>query len=248
MMKTGAFGRVSRGMLPVVLLVLPAASPPRGETWTLDNLAKIGGRPVLVEGAPQVICWTGGKAIAFDGVDDRLVVKGRPLVGVERFTIEALIRPEGGVPEQRFLHLAETNAQGEDVRASEKTHDLNNRIMFELRSTPSTFFIDGFLKSRAGDVALATPDKVHPNGAWYVLTQTYDGARYRTYVNGVLQGEVTTPFAPQGAGNVGIGSRLNKESYFKGAIARIRFTERALSPREFLKPPRRAADAACPRR
>ncbi|MBB4858687.1 hypothetical protein HNO88_002013 [Novosphingobium chloroacetimidivorans] len=247
-MKRSAAWLISRGMLPLALLVLPAASPRQAESWTLDNLDRIGGRPVTVESTPQVICWTGGKAIAFDGVDDRLVVKGRPLVGVTRFTIEALIRPEGGVTEQRFLHLAETNPQtGADVTHTETTHDTNNRIMFELRSSPAGFFIDGYLKSRAGDVALAVPAKIHPNGAWYVLSQTYDGAVYRTYVDGVLQGEVTTPFLPQGPGNVGIGSRLNKESYFKGAIARLRFSERALSPREFMKAPRKATDKACPR-
>ena len=219
----------------VIFAGLPAAAQAASETWVLDNLKALGKRSVTVEGAPRVICAEGHRAIAFDGAHDSLFVKGRPLVGASRFTIEALIRPDGGAVEQRFLHVAETDpVTGQDVRAFGAEHDVNHRIMFELRMGPGNFFIDGFLNSKAGAVALAVPEKVHPTGEWHVLTQTYDGTTYRTYVDGILQGEVATGFEPQGPGNVRIGSRMNHVSYFKGAISRIRFSDRALRPDQFM--------------
>lgn len=222
--------------LAAAILLLPNAAWARQEVWSLDNLRTVGGHALVVEGAPHVIRWKGGRAIAFDGQHDSLFIKDRPLVGTPTFTIEVLIRPDGGAFEQRFLHVAETDPKtGEDTRQVGEQHDVNHRIMFELRSADEAFYIDGFINSMAGHQALAIPDKVQPIGRWYVLTQTFDGAHYRTYVDGVLQGEVETTFAPQGAGHVRIGARMNRQSYFKGAIARIRFTDRALNPVEFLK-------------
>lgn len=212
------------------------AAQARQEVWRLDNLSRIGDRPVTVEGQPRVIRWRGGSAIAFDGQHDSLFVKGRPLVGTPRFTIEALIRVDGGEFEQKFLHLAETDpATGFDVRPAGDDHDANHRIMFELRAVNDGFYIDGFIKSAAATTGIAIPEKVHAYGQWHTVAQTFDGTRYRTYVDGVLQGETVTGFAPQGPGNVRIGARMNQTNYFKGAIARIRFTNRALRPAEFMR-------------
>lgn len=213
----------------------PAAQA-RQELWVLDNLSYAGTRPVTVEGHPHVIDAPVGRAIEFDGMADSLLVKGRPLVGTPRFTIEVLIRPDGGEFEQKFLHVAETDpSTGQDVRPEGDNHDVNNRIMFELRAVKDQFYIDGFLNSAAGHVAVAVPEKVHPVGKWYVLAQTYDGKRYRTYVDGVLQGQADAPFVPQKAGNVRVGARMSQVAHFKGAIARIRFSDRALVPAELMK-------------
>lgn len=86
----------------------------------------------------------------------------------------------------------------------------------------------------AGKAVLATPDRLHPYGRWQNVAQTFDGTTYRTWVDGVLQGEMPAGFAPQGAGNVRIGARMEGVNPFKGAIARIRFTDRALAPAEML--------------
>lgn len=218
-----------------VLALTPFAVQAHQEDWRLDRLTLLGGRPVVIEGHPQVVCAQGRKTVAFDGKADNLLVKGRPLVGARRFTIEALIMPEGGVFEQKFLHLAETDPRyGVDTRAVPGEHDVNNRIMFELRQVAGGFYIDGFINSAAGHAALAFPDKLHANGQWHAVAQTYDGRVYRTYVDGVLQGELATPFAPQGPGNVRIGSRMDRNSYFLGKIARVRFTDRALAPKQML--------------
>ena len=68
-------------------------------------------------------------AIEFDGVRDALFVGTNPLAGLEAFTIELDFRPdEGGLAEQRFLHLGEANG---------------DRVLFETRLTG-----DGALVSR----------------------------------------------------------------------------------------------------
>jgi hypothetical protein len=58
---------------------------------------------------------------------------------------------------------------------------------------------------------------------------------FRSYVNGVLQGEAEIAFKPQGEGASSIGTRINRRNYFKGAVRMARFTPRALTPGEFLK-------------
>lgn len=225
----------------LALILATAASIPahaEQETWRLDNLSRIGGRAVTAAGSPHVIKWRGGSAIQFDGHGDSILLKGRPLVGAARFTVEALIRVDGGDFEQKFLHIAETDpATGRDVRPLGADHDANHRIMFELRAVKRGYYLDGFIKSTAGSTAVAVPDLLIPYGEWHAVAQTFDGSRYRTYVDGVLHGDVAALFAPQTAGNVRIGARMEQLHHFKGAIARIRFTDRALSQRELMTVP-----------
>lgn len=220
-----------------LILAAAVAVPARAEqeTWRLDNLSRIGGRAVEAAGSPRVIKWRGGSAIEFDGQSDSILLKRRPLVGAGRFTVEALIRVDGGAFEQKFLHIAETDpATGRDVRPLGDDHDANHRIMFELRAVKRGYYLDGFIKSTAGSTGLAVPDLLVPYGEWHAMAQTFDGSRYRTYVDGVLHGDVAAAFAPQTAGNVRIGARMEQLHHFKGAIARIRFTDRALSRRELM--------------
>src|ERR1041385_6579929 len=90
-----------------VIVLHGADSKPQQITWTFDNLTKIGGLPVKVEGHPKVIDSPAGKAIEFDGVGDSLLIDKHPLAGFETFTFEAIFRPDGGAEAQRWFHLAE---------------------------------------------------------------------------------------------------------------------------------------------
>ncbi len=64
--------------------------------------------------------------------------------------------------------------------------------------------------------ALMFKDKLHPVGQWYHVAQTFDGKMFRSYVNGVLQGEAEVAFKPQGEGATSLGTRINRRNYFKG--------------------------------
>jgi hypothetical protein len=205
--------------------------------WKFNNLGRIGGIAPKVEGDPQLVDSPFGKAVEFNGRNDALFFPDRPLVGAKEFTIEAIFRPEGGNFQQRWMHIAETDPKtGLDANPG-GTSDPNPRFMFEIRVVKDQWFLDAFVNSKAGSKTLAFPEKLHPVGPWYAVEQTYDGKTYRSYVNGVLQGESETAFTPHGPGHVMVGSRMNHVNYFHGAVAEARFTTSALRPSQFLKVP-----------
>jgi len=212
----------------------------RQVTWEFDSLTQIGGLPVKVEGAPKLVSSPIGKAIEFDGVRDSLFIERHPLAGAETFTWEVIFRPDGGAEAQRWFHLAQRDPEtGMFVRlgAADSTGrqpDSSSRLLFELRVVNgNSWYLDAFTTGRA----LMFPEKVHPIGRWYHVAQVYDGKTYRSYVNGQLQGEAPVDYRPQGDGAASIGARLNKVDYFRGAVAKARFTFAALPPSEFMPMP-----------
>jgi hypothetical protein len=228
------------------ILALAAIATPalaKETLWRFDNLARIGGMAPKLEGKPALVNSPLGKAVAFNGKDDALFLPGRPLVGAKTFTIEAIFRPDGGAVEQRWMHIAATDpSTGRDTEAKEGAPvgtDGNGRFMFEIRVNGANWYLDAFFSGKGGpSQALAFPDKLHPLGRWYAVTQTYDGRLYRSYVDGVLQGEAEKPgFVPHGPGHAMIGTRMNHVNYFHGAVAEIRFTDKALKPGQFLTAP-----------
>jgi hypothetical protein len=216
-----------------------AISPAAAEqsVWRFDNLHRIGEMTPKVEGSPQLVDSPIGKAVQFNGRDTALLFPGRPLVGAKSFTIEAIFRPEGGDFQQRWMHIAETDpATGLDANPG-GTADPNPRFMFEVRVVKDQWYLDAFVQSKAGSQALAFPEKLHPLNQWYAVEQTYDGKTYRSYVNGVLEGEADVAFTPHGPGHMMVGVRMNRVNYFKGSVALARFTDKALSPDAFVKLP-----------
>ena len=209
------------------------------QVFKFDNLTKIGGIKVKIEGNPSVIASSVGKAIEFDGVDDAIFFPDRPLVGAKAFTIEAIFRPMGGAFMQRWMHIAETDpATGQDSGPA-GVPDPNPRYLFEIRVVNDSWYLDGFISSKAGSKALAFPNKLHPLNKWYAVEQTYDGKVYRIYVNGELQGEdALETYVPHGNGHMMIGTRINRVNYFHGDVAKARFTSRALPPSKFMKVPK----------
>jgi hypothetical protein len=215
---------VMGSLLAIAAGCVPAPQP--GQiVWTFDRLDGIGGAATHVEGHPQLISTPAGKAVAFNGVDDVLFIDRHPLAGAATFTIEAIYRPDGGDFEQRWLHLSEIDpATGADSDA---------RFLFEYRAVGDRWYLDAFVTGPGYKQTLVVPEKTFPVGKWYHVAQTHDGKMYRSYVNGVLQAEAAIDFKPQGAGHASVGARINRVSFFKGAILNARFTARALSPEEF---------------
>ena len=213
-----------------------ATHAPKQMTWTFDRLDTIGGLPVTVEGHPQVIDSPEGKAIAFNGVDDAIWIEQHPLAGAATFTFEAIFRPDGGATEQRWFHLAEIDPKtGLATIAEGTTADQHARFLFEIRVVEGDrWYLDAFVNGRGYSQGLMFADKVHPIGQWYHVAQVYDGKMYRSYVNGELQGEAEVTFTPQGPGRASVGTRMNRVSYFHGAVARARFTSKALKTTEFM--------------
>ena len=227
----------------VALLLASGCAPlpkprdvPTGTTWRFDNLQRIGGIPVRVEGRPLLISTAAGTAVQFDGLDDALFMPVHPLAGAKTFTFEAIFRPGGGPFEQRWFHLAQADPAAPagtypPVQAS------GPRFLFEIRVVGNTWYLDAFTAGLGYSQALIVPEKRYPLGRWYHVAQTYDGRTYRSYVDGQLEAETPLAFVPQGSGYSSIGTRINRRNYFHGAVYAARFTPRALAPAEFMKLP-----------
>lgn len=209
-------------LLLVVSSVLAVAgqirkTPVRTITWNVDNLRSIGGHPVEILGAPKVEKTSLGKAVIFDGVKDGIFIRNNPLAGAEKFTIEALFRPDaGGEKEQRWLHI-------------EDTESIESRALLETRLTGSEWFLDTFLKSGENRMPLFAENFKHPLGRWYYVALVYDGTEMRHYVDGKLELTGKIDFKKFGKGITSIGVRQNKVYWFKGAVLRISFTNAALT-------------------
>jgi len=191
-------------------------------TWKIDNLGKINGNAVSIVGHPQVIDAPGGKAIAFDGVGDSLLLNTNPLAGAEAFTVEAVFRPEvGGAKEQRWFHIQEDNSE--------------NRVLLETRLVGDEWFLDTYIRSGENNRTLFAENFKHPLGAWYHVALVFDGKEMRHYVEGREEMSGPLTISPLTAGKTSIGVRMNRVYWFKGAVQKVRFTFRALQPSEFMK-------------
>lgn len=187
--------------------------------WRLDNLKEIGGQIPVIEGAPKIETdRAGGPAVIFDGKRDGLFFPVNPLAGWSRFTIEILFSPAGDGPvEQRFLHAQD---------------EVGRRALIETRLNRSGgWWLDTFLRSGSlpGFTAI-DPKKVHATDRWYWAAMSYDGKVMTSFVNGEKQVEGEVRFDPMGPGQISLGVRLNRVSWFKGAIREVRFHPAALTP------------------
>ena len=117
--RTESMGFFMRSLLAIAAASLTIGAADDVEIWNFDRLDRIGGHPTTVMGDPRVVDTPVGKAIEFDGVDDALLVDVHPLAGAETFTWEAIFRPDGGRPAQRWFHLQETGSE--------------DRLLFEIR-------------------------------------------------------------------------------------------------------------------
>ena len=192
--------------------------------WRVDNLDSIGGHALRVEGSPKVVETDRGKAVQFDGVDDGIEIPVLPLAGEREFTLEIVFRPDADGPaEQRFLHLQE------DGSAS--------RFLIETRIRPDgSWYLDTYIETELDQCTLVDPQRTHKAGAWHAAALSYDGRTMRHYVNGHEELSRDLKFRPLALGRTSIGMRINRVFWFKGAIATVRFTPRALPPADLLRP------------
>jgi len=196
--------------------------------WDVNNIESIGGCSTTTVGSPKVIVTEKGKAVQFNGLKDGLIVNNVPIAGAEKFTIEVILRPDGNTPDvaQRFLHIQENNSK--------------NRILLLFETLPpknDKWYLDSYIKSDKGSQNLYKPALTHTMGKWYNAALVCDGQEIRTYLDGARESAGTLEFNPLNAnGKTSIGMKLNKTSWFKGVICKIRFTKRALEPKEFLQP------------
>ncbi len=206
-----------------------AAAVPGTKVWRFDSIHRIDGLTTQVFGHPRVIETQYGKAVAFNGVDDGLIVPEHPLAGASTYTWEVIFRPDGGAFAERFFHLQEQDPV---------THrDTTNRMLFEIRVVNGQWCLDSFASSGADHRTLLNCKLLHPLGRWYVVTAVYDGKMLRNYVDGQLQGEGPLQLKAQLPGRSSVGMRINHKFFFKGAILEARMVPRALPVSQFSQLP-----------
>ena len=74
----------------VLSIASSSQEPVRQVTWRFDETGLLGGHATKVLGHPKLIETPMGKAIAFNGVDDALLVDVHPLAGAETWTWEMI--------------------------------------------------------------------------------------------------------------------------------------------------------------
>ncbi len=186
--------------------------------WSLNDPRQIAGLSPEIGGEPRSLLQTeGGPGIVFDGIDDGLWLAANPLAGRTAFTVELLIRPAvGGPEEQRFFHVEDAAGR---------------RGLVELRMVGAeAWCLDTFLRSDDAKRTLLDRTRTHPAGRWTWVALRYDGRTMSAWVDGVKELEGEVAFAPLGPGRISLGTRQDRRSWYRGAIREVRFSTEALAP------------------
>lgn len=201
------------------------------EVWKINSLKKIGGHSVQVSGNPHIVNTDRGKAMKFDGVDDKLLVDNNPIGDAKEFTVEVIFKPDTAYNisrAPRFIHFQDPD------------DTLAKRVVIELRVTQQNeWYLDGFLLTDAGELPLANKTLTHPISEWAHAAVTYKDNTFKTFVNGIeeLSGSVIfTEKLINKNGKVSIGGRMDNRNYYFGLIKTLKITRRALDPKEFIRP------------
>ncbi|QKJ30723.1 LamG domain-containing protein [Mucilaginibacter mali] len=191
--------------------------------WKFTATDKVGDYTPAIQGAPSVATNGAFTGIAFNGVNDGLIIPASPINGWSRFTIQVLFKPDGDGPkEPRFIHFEDAD---------------KNRGTLEVRLTPKRqWYLDAHLKNGKLNKAVTLIDstQLQPADRWYWVAMVYDGKKMSSYVNGVKQLESPMDFQPMNGGQIAIGMRLNKVAWFKGMVSEARFYPEALAPDQLL--------------
>jgi hypothetical protein len=121
----------------LLFLILASCNVKPDQTYSeileLKSLKKTGGHYIEVFGTgpdgdkgPEIVKTDRGKAIQFDGIDDRLLVDFNPIGDSKEFTIEVVFKPYPAYDisnAPRFIHIQDPGDA------------LNKRVMIELRLT-----------------------------------------------------------------------------------------------------------------
>lgn len=192
-------------------------------TWDLCNMESVGGHHTEMVGTPVLIETEAGTAVEFDGAGDALVVDANPLIDLEAFTAEVIFRPyPGGLGSQRFFHIQEDGS--------------DNRLLFETRLTDGDeWFLDTCIQAGAEGKVLFAEQFKHVIGPWYHIAIVVADGMFRHYVNGEMELETEIDFVPLKQGQASVGVRINRVSWYKGAMRIARFSSRGLTPNEFLE-------------
>lgn len=204
----------------LAMAAAPLFAAPAATVWTLADPRSVGGTATQLLGSPAA---GPDGAVAFNGVDQGIVVPVNPLAGLSRFTVAVLFRPVEPAPfAQRFLHVED---------------EAGRRLTVEDRVVPGKgWYLDTFLLDGPNHRTLIDPARLHPIGRWTWAALVYDGSTMTSYVDGVPELSGPIAFRPMGPGRASVGVRLNRVFWFKGEIREVRFYPEALEAGRLPRP------------
>ncbi len=187
--------------------------------WQLPKLINSKNREVTKVGCPQNVNDDVVASVSFDGIDDGIFIDTMPLKGLSSFTVEAVFFPQKeGSFEQRFLHIGEVRG---------------DRILLEIRANADCWYFDSYICAGGNKIALIDSLQTHPFDRWYHVAFVVDAGKLASYVNGNKELSGSVEITPLMTGKTSIGMRLNKVSWFKGKIAAIKISPKAIEPEKF---------------
>jgi hypothetical protein len=162
-------------------------------------------------------------ALHFDGVNDRVSCGNNAAVQItsNQITLEAWIKPTAFGP-----NYWSNNIINKEVWSPESGYMLRcgagGKLSFNL--------------GNAGWHELTSTTNVLTTNTWYHVAGTYDGAKMRIYVNGILKDSVVANFGSIGNANTNltIGDYAGAGRYFSGAIDEVRIWNVARTKAEIL--------------
>jgi len=188
--------------------------------WILAHLLREKSSAIEINGKPQIINSPYGEAVSFNGINDAFLLNEMPLNSLQEFTVEMIFKPEINAPfEQRILHIGEIK---------------KDRMLLEIRAVDSNWYFDAFAVSGTNKKTLVEEKLIHPLGQWHHVAFVITSKSLTTYVNGKQELQEEFSFLPIGTGQTSIGVRLNKVSWFRGAIYKIRITPKQIKPNGFM--------------
>jgi hypothetical protein len=206
-------------------LVLTAApgQQPQATVWKIDRTDSVGGQRVETIGAPRVVETAHGRAVAFAGDPDGLLLSGpSPISGAGEYTVEALVFiTAGGSEKQKVIHIQD---------------ETGTRVIIELSQYPGGLWAyetgtKAYLDGKPVETYLSIKGRRYPTERWYWLAVSWDGKQMNSYINGekfLTKPVNTLPLCD--ACVTGIGVRASKRDSFSGQIREIRLTRAALAP------------------
>jgi len=151
-----------------------------------------------------------GKALDFDGVDDYISINDSLSLSLTT-----------AVSISMWIYI---DTLADKVLATKGLQDYEMRIS----SNKLEMWVnaDGNNRNIAGGITLQM-------GQWYHLTDTYDGATIKSYVNGILDRQITYVASINDTGtNLWIGSYGGGGNFFDGKVDEVRIYNGALSAKE----------------